>query len=85
MLLPFSAIPSSFDLGLCYGSPHSKTSKPAAHIQKQSKPVQEPESQSESSVSETEELFYPRYILPLKRKHRSNINGSKSVSSNKEV
>ena len=59
MLLPFSTIPSSFDLGLFYGSPHSKTSKPAAHIQKQSKP----ESKSDSSKSETEELFYPRYML----------------------
>ena len=42
--------------------------------------MQEPESESDSSESE----FYPRYMLPLKRKHSSNINGSKSVSSNKE-
>ena len=45
MLLPFSAIPSSFDLGLFYGSPQSKTSKPAAHIQKQSKPESKSEKQ----------------------------------------
>ena len=44
----------------------------------------EPESESDSLESEIEELFYPRYMLPLKRKHISNINGSKSVSSNKE-
>ena len=43
-----------------------------------------PESESDSSESEIEELFYPRYMLPLKRKHKSNINWSKSVSSNKE-
>ena len=84
MLLPFSAIPSSLDLGLFYDSPHSKPSKPAAPVHSQSKPVQEPEFESDSSDSETEELFYPRYMLPLKRKHSSNINGSKSVSSNKE-
>ena len=84
MLLPFSAIPSSLDLGLFYDSPHSKPSKPAAPVHSQSKPVQKPESESDSSESETEELFYPRYMLPLKRKHSSNINGSKSVSSNKE-
>ena len=73
MLLPFSAIPSSFDLCLFYGSLHSKTSKPAAHVQTQSKPVKERESESDSSESDN-----------LKRKHRSNINGTKSVSSNKE-
>ena len=84
MLLPFSAIPSSLDLGLFYDSPHSKPSKPAAPVHSQSKPAQEPEFESDSSDSETEELFYPRYMLPLKRKHSSNINGSKSVSSNKE-
>ena len=82
MLLPFSAIPSSLDLGLFYDSPHIKSSKPAAPVHNQSKPVQKPESESESPESETEELFYPRYMLPLKRKHSSNINGSKSVSSN---
>ena len=84
MLLPFSAIPSSLDRGLFYDSPHSKPSKPAAPVHSQSKPVQEPEFESDSSESETEELFYPRYMLPLKRKQSSNINGSKSVSSNKE-
>ena len=84
MLLPFSAIPSSLDLGLFYDSPHSKPGKPAAPVHSQSKPVQEPEFESDSSESETEELFYPRYMLPLKRKQSSNINGSKSVSSNKE-
>ena len=78
MLLPFIAIPSSLDLGLFYDSPHNKPSKPAAPVQCQ------PEFESDSSESETEELFYPRYMLPLKRKHSSNINGSKSVSSNKE-
>ena len=46
--------------------------------------MREPESESDSSESETEELFYPKYMLPLQRKHRSNFNGSKSVSSNKE-
>ena len=84
MLLPFSAIPSSLDLGLFYDSPHSKPGKPAAPVHSQSKPVQEPEFESDSSESETEELFYPRYMLPLKRKQSSNTNGSKSVSSNKE-
>ena len=84
MLLPFSAIPSSFDLGLFYDSPHSATSKHAALVHKQSKPVREPESESDYSESETEELFYPRHMLPIKRKDRSIINGSKSVSSNKE-
>ena len=82
-LLPFSAIPSSLDLGP-HDSPHNKPSKPAVPVLNQSKPVQEPESESDSSESETEELFYPRYMLPLKRNHRSNIDGSKSVSSNKE-
>ena len=85
MLLPFSAIPSNSDLGLFYDSPHIKSSKPAAPVHSQSKPVQEPEFESDSSESETEELFYPRYMLPLKWKHSSNINGSKSVSSNKEM
>ena len=65
MLLPFSAIPSSLDLGLFYDSPHSKPSKPAAPVHSQSKPVQEPEFESDSSESETEDLFYPRYMLPL--------------------
>ena len=46
MLLSFSAISSSLDLGLFYDSAHSKTSKPAAPIQKQSKPAQEPKSDS---------------------------------------
>ena len=46
--------------------------------------MQKTESESDSSESETEELFYPRYLLPLKRKHRSNINGSKFVFSYKE-
>ena len=59
MLLHFSAIPSCLDLGLFYDSLHSETSKPAAPVHKQSKPVQEPESESDSSDSETEELFYP--------------------------
>ena len=40
MLLPFSAIPSSLDLGIFYDSPHSKTSKSAAPVHKQSNPVQ---------------------------------------------
>ena len=61
-----------------------ETSKPTAPVHKQSKPVQKPESESDSSDSETE-LFYPRYMLPEKRQHRSNINESKSVSSIKEV
>ena len=59
MLLPFSAIPSCLDLGLFYESLHSKTSKYAAPVHKQSKPVQEPESESDSSDSEAEELFFP--------------------------
>ena len=51
MLLPFSVIPSCLDLGLFCDSLHSETSKP---LHKQSKPVQEPESESDSSDSETE-------------------------------
>ena len=46
----------------------------SAPVHSQSKPVQEPEFESDSSESETEELFYPRYMLPLKRKQSSNIN-----------
>ena len=55
MLLPFSAIPSSLDLGLFYDSPNSKTHKPAAPVHNQSKLVQEPE--SDSSEQETEKYF----------------------------
>ena len=76
MLLPFSTIPSSLDLGLFYDSPKSETSKHVVPVEKKSNPVQEPESESDSSESETEELSYPRCMLPLKRKYRSSINGS---------
>ena len=83
MFLPFSAIPSNLDIGQFYDSPIVKL----ANLQPLYKNIQnlcKNMNLSLTSESETEELFYQRYMLPLKRKHISNIDGSKSVTSYKE-
>ena len=83
MLLPFSAIPSNLDIGIFHDSPIVKL----ANLQPLYKNIQnlcKNMNLSLTAKSETEELVYPRYMLPLKRKHRYNINGSKSVTSYKE-
>ena len=49
MLLPFYAVPSNLDLGIFNDYSPSETSKSTAPVHKQSKPLQEPETESDSS------------------------------------
>ena len=74
MLLPFSAIPSSLDLGLFVDSAHSKTSKPAAPVQKSQNLCK-----NLTLLNQKQKNYFTKGIcFLLKKKYISNIKGSKS-------